>query len=293
MSAFDVAFRFISSSIDAHGTSLKEKPIVIGISGPQGSGKSYLTKELHMRIQGRYLSLSVVLFLMDDLYLTHSEQSALSEKAREDNNLLLQGRGLPGTHDVALGLDIFQRLVYSSSDSNIIIPTYDKGAFNGEGDRLDSSSWIYLKERPSVIIFEGWFNGFLPLDDDQIRLSYLSADDQESSIKKHAMFQIEDINERLKAYSKIWEFFDYFIFIESSLDNILNWRLEQEHWLIKNSPTGMGMSDDEVRKFVERYMPVYKVYYKRMCLNGLIKDREKNLRLCIDEERKLISYQVF
>ncbi|KAK6198558.1 P-loop containing nucleoside triphosphate hydrolase protein [Scheffersomyces amazonensis] len=284
MSSISISIEYLKSSIDEYDFKKQKKPIIIGLSGPQGSGKSYLAEHLTKQLQTTYEHLNFVQFSMDDLYLKHVDQVKLNDS----DNLLLRGRGLPGTHDINIGVKIFDQLINShnnNEDFPIIIPTYDKSAFNGEGDRFDSSNWKIIDKPVDVIIFEGWFNGFEPLDEDQLRLSYLTSEPS-GIVQHHKLYHLEQINESLKQYQAIWKLFDKFIFIHTTdINNVYTWRIQQEHALIKL--TGRGMTDDKIVKFVDRYMPMYHLYYERMCDKGVVKTTGNNLRLSIDIERNI------
>lgn len=288
MTSLSISVDYVSSIIQSH--ILKEKnakPIVIGVSGPQGSGKTYLAEHLVSEIAQRFPDLNSVKFSMDDLYLTNSDQRRLTKEAVKDENKLLQGRGLPGTHDIDLGLEIFSKLI---SGEPVAIPIYNKAAFNGEGDRSASSTPI--SKKADLIIFEGWFNGYIPLDDDLVRIKWLSSLlDPQSCLKIHKLYQIEDINEKLKNYADLWEYFDYFIYIDTNYQNVAKWRLEQEHALIKL--TGSGMSDEQVGQFIERYMPIYELFYEKLCDNGVCKKKGHNLKLKLSETRDVLESDVF
>ena len=70
---------------------------MVGLTGPQGSGKSTLAAKLPPLLAARGLRSAVL--ALDDLYLTHAERRRLAA----DIHPLLATRGVPGTHDVALG----------------------------------------------------------------------------------------------------------------------------------------------------------------------------------------------
>lgn len=96
---------------------------------------------------------------------------------------------------------------------------------------------------------------------------------------------IQKINCDLRRYEQIWGLFDLFVCIKTeNINNVYRWRLQQEHTLIKKK--GSGMTDMEVETFVDRYMPVYYLYY-----DGLGKTEEKinSLELDIDEFRNLVN----
>jgi D-glycerate 3-kinase len=80
--------------------------VQIGISAPQGCGKTTLVTELEKLLVHEGLPCASV--SIDDFYLTRADQAALAQ-AHEDN-WLLQGRGHAGTHDMALGTKTLQDL---------------------------------------------------------------------------------------------------------------------------------------------------------------------------------------
>ena len=70
-----------------------------------------------------------------------------------------------------------------------------------------------------------------------------------------------EINANLAEFQHaIHPYFDAHIAIQpSSFDHVYRWRLQQEHGM-KRQNGGLGMSDKEVERFVDRYMPVYECY---------------------------------
>lgn len=277
---------FISGIIQKHDFSTLKQPLIIGLSGPQGSGKSYLTSHLVQELMTGYPDLKIVQFLMDDLYLTHDEQQQLTTDSIKEDNKLLQGRGLPGTHDLKLGVDIFDQL--NARKLQVKIPFYDKSLFNGEGDRASIDKWTVVNGHVDIVLFEGWFNGFQALSSDVLRYKYLTSDVDHSVLKKHRLYHLELINETLKQYENIWKLFNYFIYVRTeSVQDVYVWRLQQEHNLKKL--TGLSMTDDQVKIFVDRYMPVYELCYTKMCERGCIDKSGRNLELLIDVDRKLLS----
>ncbi|KAI5957291.1 hypothetical protein KGF54_000219 [Candida jiufengensis] len=281
------SYDFIANIINNYNFEYATKPIIIGINGPQGSGKTYLTSKLTTQLQEFYDDLKIISFSIDDFYLPYNDQLKLTKQAKLDDNKLLQGRGLPGTHDLKLLNEVFKKLIdnYKSNWEPMTIPFYDKSLNNGLGDRSDNES-IILKEPVDVILFEGWFNGYRPLDNDSLRLKYLT-NSPDSIIQENKMYHIEDINNRLRDYVQIWKYCEFNIFINTdSISNVYKWRMEQEHALIKLK--GTGMTDDQIIKFVDRYMPMYILYYDKLISQGLSSPKN-NLILDIDVNRNLVS----
>jgi len=262
------------------------KPIVISISGPQGSGKSYISSKLLQYLTRTYPSLKSLTISTDDLYLKHRDQKILTDE--HPGTKLLNGRGLPGTHDVEFFYKLISKLV--NKESGFKIPTYNKAAFNGEGDRNDESQWTNVEKPVDILIVEGWFNGFLPYESQgEIDKKY-----KDSTLLKN--FPIDDVNEInsfLDQYSKIWDFFDVDIFFDTAdINYVYEWRLQQEHELIKSK--GSGMTDEQVKAFISRYMVVYELYYKDFTNRGVpATPKGQNFRIKIDKDRNIETTEIF
>lgn len=243
------------------------EPIIVGISAPQGSGKTFAVEQSKKFLNEKFPDLTIVTLLLDDVYLTHEQQKELTEYAKTIGNKLLQGRGLPGTHELSLLKDTLNKVKIRNT---VEIPQYDKSAFSGEGDRLPQDQWkVY--DNVDVVLIEGWFNGYQPMTEEVLRKKYtlLSPD---SAARSNKIEHIVDINNRLKEYVPIWQLFDYFVNFETDdINNVFTWRVEQEHDLIKKK--GTGMTDDQVRHFISRYMAMYELYYQELCDSSKVKVR--------------------
>ena len=81
------------------------EPFVLGISGAQGTGKSTLADFIREYLTVVHDRFTVVLSIVD-LYLTRAQRQALAKNVHP----LLGTRGMPGTHDVDLGLTVIGSL---------------------------------------------------------------------------------------------------------------------------------------------------------------------------------------
>jgi D-glycerate 3-kinase len=122
------------------------RPVLIGINGAQGSGKSTVAAFLAEALLPE-LGLRAAVLSLDDLYLGRAERTALAR----DIHPLFATRGVPGTHDVALGTALLETLLNGRS-GNLPMPRFDKGL----DDRLPASAWPTLTLPVDVILFEGW-----------------------------------------------------------------------------------------------------------------------------------------
>ncbi|CCH59810.1 hypothetical protein TBLA_0B09920 [Henningerozyma blattae CBS 6284] len=223
----------------------KKSPLYIFISGPQGSGKSYSSKKIGEHITTNYSDISSLAISIDDFYLKREDQIQLQNKY--SNNKLLDGRGLPGTHDLPL-LSQFVESTLSYTNSSLNVPHYDKSKYGGLGDRAPTST---QKKLPiDVIIFEGWFVGYESIS---------------RNMKKTLDENMIDINKYLLHYSKLLWDNDLIssigiVFATNKIHNVYNWRKQQERELIEQ--TGNGMTDEQVEKFIDRYWPCYEEYFE-------------------------------
>ena len=99
----------------------------------------------------------------------------------------------------------------SESDWEVIkIPSYDKGAFNGIGDRSNDKYHTLIESPIDIIIFEGWFNGFYSLDPTILQLKYLTSSPSPSptptpennnnhiSLQSFKLYDLQEINKIYK-----------------------------------------------------------------------------------------------
>lgn len=124
-------------------------PLVVGICGPQGSGKSTLAALVARLLAAR--GLKVATLSIDDLYLTKAERARLAREVHP----LLATRGVPGTHDPALGLAVLQAL---GRPETTALPRFDKAA----DDRAPETSWPRVEGPVDVVLLEGWCVGARP-----------------------------------------------------------------------------------------------------------------------------------
>eukprot|EP00178_Gracilaria_changii_P014570 TRINITY_DN4099_c0_g1_i1.p1 TRINITY_DN4099_c0_g1~~TRINITY_DN4099_c0_g1_i1.p1 ORF type:complete len:598 (+),score=88.08 TRINITY_DN4099_c0_g1_i1:4154-5947(+) len=217
----------------------RPRPFILGFCCPQGGGKTTMTTfmEILLRAAGR----SVQIASLDDFYLTNAEQRRVADEY--PTNRLMQYRGMPGTHDLALlnnTLDALRR------GQDVSIPRYDKTAFAGRGDRAPKNKWKHISDATDVVLLEGWCLGFEPVPADQLV-------DPELSV----------VNEALRDFVTIYDRFDGMFIIEiGNMDWVYEWRLQAERGT--RAAGRPGLSDEQVVDFVSRFMPAYKQYSPRL-----------------------------
>lgn len=211
------------------------RTFVQGILGSQGTGKSTLCEILQSILS--YFGFSVATLSLDDLYLTYSQRQALQQ---QDPRLLW--RGPPGTHDLALGLKVIEQCLEENSPAQILLPRFDKSAFNGAGDRTTPEAIA----QPDILLFEGWFVGIQPLELDSFNhcpAPIITEQDRQFT---------KDNNQRLQAYLPLWSKLDSLIVLNPEDYRLSKqWRKDAEHKMIALGKS--GMSDEEIDRFVEYF----------------------------------------
>eukprot|EP00803_Ostreobium_quekettii_P011031 evm.model.scf_2906.1 EVM.evm.TU.scf_2906.1 scf_2906:14138-16793(-) len=249
-------------------------PLVIGISAPQGCGKSTIVACLQEVFNS--MDLAAASISIDDFYLTYADQTALAQAHPE--NRLVQLRGNACSHDMALGTSTLTSLrSLTESGRKVLVPRYDKSKNQGRGDRADQASWPVVEGPLSVILFEGWMLGFRPVE-------------MEEAVRVDADLGI--VNEALKDYKNAWDsFVDCWLVVKvQDPEYVFRWRLQAEQAM---RTSGMpGMTDDQVKDFVTRYMPAYKAYLPGLYSKGpTTGTKGKTLMIEVDENRGLVPSQ--
>ncbi|ODN89162.1 actin cross-linking [Cryptococcus wingfieldii CBS 7118] len=268
-------------------------PLMVGLQGPQGCGKTTLTGALVDYLSDEKELVGAVLST-DDLYKNHAGLKAVA--AKHPTNALLSGRGPPGTHD----LDLAERTLSAATKLNdspgayVHLPIFDKSKYGGEGDRSPKTRKVVGPV--DVFILEGWSMGFAPLGEEELEKAY--KDPKAASPKTSRVFfpdypleSLKTLNEYLQPFASVlYPFFSSFIQIEPlSYDYVFQWRLEQEHGM-KAQNGGKGMGDEEVREFVGRYMPGYELWAGGVWRKGKGWEGEgTGLRMRFGEGREVVE----
>lgn len=211
VSALDVAAAAVTGWLDA-----ADGPLVVGLCGSQGSGKSTLAEGLVDRLaaQGR----RAAILALDDLYLPGAARAALAR----DVHPLLRTRGVPLTHDVALG----QRLIADlRAGRPVRMPRFDKAA----DEPAPADAWAPVAPPLDVILFEGWCVGARPQADAALAapVNALERDEDADGRWRRA------VNAALAGpYAALFGAIDRQVLLAApGFDVVRGWRLEQEEAL--------------------------------------------------------------
>ena len=237
--------------LNAHRASGASGPLVVGISAPQGCGKSTLCEQLEALFTSSGLTAASV--SIDDFYLTYEGQQAVAKE--HTGNPLLQMRGNAGSHDLELGASTLRALRAATSAENVVpLPRYEKSAYKGLGDRADPATWPNVTGPVDIVLFEGWMLGFSPVE----------TDDAAKAVDPNLV----PVNTFLKSYRSEWDAaVDAWLVVRVSDPQFAyNWRLQAERAM--RAAGKPAMTDEQVGQFVDRFMPAYKCYLPGLYSSG-------------------------
>jgi len=216
---------------------------VIGVNGAQGSGKSTLCKLLQIVLEEGFAK-RVVTFSIDDIYLSRAER----EKLASEVHPLLMTRGVPGTHDVELGLQLLTDLRGLEADQTVYIPVFDKAI----DDRSPEEDFRQVTGPIDLVLFEGWCVGAKPQREPALSVPVNSLErleDPDQVWRRYVNKQLDNDYKRL--FSEI----DFLIMLKiPGMPNVMEWRSKQERKLAETSPGGHKIMDTEaLQRFIMHY----------------------------------------
>jgi D-glycerate 3-kinase len=212
--------------------------LVVGVCGPQGSGKTTAALVLRRLLQAG--GLRVIILSLDDLYLPRAERLSLAAEVHP----LLATRGPPGTHDPELGLAVLQRL---RAGEAVATPSFDKAL----DDRILPSCWPTSEPDADVVLFEGWCVGARPQPQAGLVDPVNALERDEDPDRTWRSF----VNAALATYQPLFAELDLLVqFVPPDFEVVARWRMEQEAKLRARQADLPGvMSDHQVARFVAHY----------------------------------------
>lgn len=257
---------FISPHLEAS----KARPIIIGLAGAQGSGKSTATAGLVKLLTERGYKAAAV--SLDDFYLGRTERRRLAAAVHP----LFLTRGPPGAHDIAEAIDF----VLSTREGRPATPPrFDKST----DDRAPVGAATWALGIIDIIIFEGWCVGAKPQSDAAL----------ESPINAlERIFDAEgcwrrEVNRRLASdYQPLFQLMDRIIYLKPpGFEIVPFWRRQQESALARsvgaNWRAGV-MRHDEIDFFVQHFERITRDMIERL-------PETADLTLVLDERRTIIK----
>ena len=195
-------------------------PFVVGINGAQGAGKATLYNLLEVILTEGF-GLKVTGFSIDDLYLTRAERDSLAQSVHP----LLKTRGVPGTHDVDLGIKLLNQLKQAGPSELTRIPIFDKST----DERVPEQMWHEWHGSADVIIFDGWCVGSIAESEESLTapINELEKLEDPEGVWRHY------VNQQLATtYQDLFSCLDMLVMLKvPNMQAVYDWRAVQEEKL--------------------------------------------------------------
>jgi D-glycerate 3-kinase len=215
------------------GRAQAKHPLVVGINGAQGSGKTTLCKFLEVLLAERRLE--AVTLSLDDLYLSRAERA----EASADHHPLFATRGVPGTHDVERGIAILDRLMAGKPAE---VPIFDKAQDEPTAETR------HVEGPVDVVLFEGWCVGAAPQAAAELReaVNALERDEDPDGIWRR------EVNRRLATdYAELFGRIDLLVMLK-----VPGFAIVRAHRALQERRLGPGpavMDEAALERFVAHY----------------------------------------
>jgi D-glycerate 3-kinase len=222
----------------------KAAPFTLGIQGPQGAGKTTLTQLLAcvLRDVG---GLAVATLSIDDLYLTRAERAGLAARVHP----LFQTRGVPGTHDVALGVRVLEAL---TRPGPCALPRFDKG----QDERAPVHTWPVCVGPCNVVLFEGLWLGLPPIPEPELAQPFNALEAEEDA---HGTWRAHANQALAGDYPALFARCELLVHIQvPDFECVKRWRSGAEHALrarleAQGGDTARVMDDAALARFFQHY----------------------------------------
>ncbi len=225
-------------------------PLVVGINGAQGTGKSTICKVLAKSLDHTH-QLRCAIISIDDIYLTRTERVQLGN----DVHPLFETRGVPGTHDVNMGIDLIKNL---KAHKKVALPVFDKST----DDRSPTDQWTTPEQPVDIILFEGWCVGAIAQQEQSLITPFNQLEKNEDPDGIWRRFANQQLRE---SYTAIFSLLDRLVMLKApDFECIYEWRKIQEDKL-RQKKQGKGiMSAAELARFIMHYERLTRWMFKEM-----------------------------
>ena len=227
----------------------KEKPYLICFTGGQGSGKTTLSYFLQVLLR-KACARNPITFSIDDIYKTREDREILAKTIHP----LCRVRGVPGTHDIQLGLDTLDALFAAQPNTLTPIPAFSKLL----DQRESKAKWKIFKGRPDFIFLDAWCGGAKPVSENDWTPPI---NDLEIEEDPDGVWSKWSNRELAGGYQRLFDRFDLLITIKlPNMEHIYESRWLQEQTLAKT------LIEPELRKKImtRRQVDRFVMHYERL-----------------------------
>ncbi|MGB9340418.1 MAG: hypothetical protein WCB63_14305 [Polyangiales bacterium] len=229
---------------------VEDRMLVLGINGAQGTGKSTLARLLQ-QLLGRVHGIRAAILSLDDLYLTGAQRLQRAQTIHP----LLATRGVPGTHDVDLGIRVLRCL---REGRPIALPRFDKA----KDERCRVADWPPWEGRCDLVIFEGWCVGARPQRAEELQTPVNELERQEDPTGDWRWYVNRELGGQ---YQALFAELDMLLMLRPpGFDEVYAWREEQEARLRAAGGGSQVMTPAEVRRFVMHFERLTRFTWEEM-----------------------------
>ncbi len=249
-------------------------PLLVGVNGCQGSGKTTFCDYLCTALDAEY-GLRAIALSLDDFYLPRAERRALAARVHP----LLATRGVPGTHEMPLLQATLDALLAMTGAEQVAVPRFDKGT----DDRYPPAQWDRVALPLDIVLLEGWCLGAGPQTAAQLATPCNALERQEDPDGQWRQY----VNQCLATdFPPLHARIDRWVMLQApSFDCVQRWRQEQENKLIARhggEAPARAMDAAALARFIQHYERL-----TRHCLETLPEKVDVLLRL--DEQRRIVG----
>jgi D-glycerate 3-kinase len=247
-------------------------PLVLGICGAQGSGKSTLAAGLVAQLRARGIRAATL--SLDDLYLGKAARAELAGAIHP----LLATRGVPLTHDVALGCAIVDAV---RAGEPARLPRFDKAS----DEPLPAEQWEQAPAPLDLLILEGWCVGARAEDAGALAepVNALERDEDAGGSWRRA------VNDALAGpYRALFGRIDRLILLAApDFAVVERWRMQQEDGLraalaAAGRDPSLAMDAAQIARFIQHYERITRAILAEM-------PARTDLVLELDADRRIVA----
>ena len=259
----------------------QRQTLVIGLCGAQGSGKSTVGALLKLVLEEGFAQ-RVVAFSLDDLYKTRADR----QKMAREIHPLFATRGVPGTHDVDLGIAVIAALKAQGPGQVTAVPAFDKAT----DDRRSRETWPIASGPVDTIIFEGWCVGARP----QPEAALLNPVNELESSEDQTGTWRSAVNRALAGeYQKLFSLIDVLLLLKiDRLERVFQWRHLQERKLARRA-VDAGIPARDLRVMSPTQVSRFVMHYERLTCHILSEMPPRaDVVFFVDESHSPASVQI-
>lgn len=234
---------------------------VVGVAGPQGSGKTTLVAA-HAAAHRQTAH-----FSLDDVYLPASYRRLLAQGVHP----LFATRGPPGTHNLLQFNETLDELIEAGDGAQTFLPAFDKVTDNP----VHAARKPVFRGKPSVILVDGWCLGARQQDAEQLAIPINDLETKEDT----ASIWRREVNDNLAgAYQHAFARLDAILYLRApSFAVIQDWRCQQEEGLL-----GRSLNDAD-RQRVARFI----AHFERVTRHMMDGGRRADIEVQLDDRRNV------